>query len=117
MADQKPSTPNNNNNNNNNSNTTTTTNNKNTSDSGKPPSIRATIDDVVETRKSKRRKNCPSFSLLQLNKIIDGQSNSSFNFSFPTDELTTTTPETTPKFGSFNSGHGSSEMVVLVKFR
>ena len=92
----------------------------NPSISGKTPLIPATIDlestqeTIDDTRKSKRRKNCPSFSLLQLTQKIDCPlNNSSFSFSFPTDELTTTTPEVTPKFGSFNSGkesgHGSSE--------
>ncbi|KNA05876.1 hypothetical protein SOVF_186330 [Spinacia oleracea] len=82
------------------------------SNSGKAPPSPATVndgEDAVEIRQSKKRKNCPTFSLLQLNKkLIDGQSNSSFTFSFPTDELTTTTPDVTPKFGFFNSGKDTS---------
>ncbi|KAL2925739.1 hypothetical protein RDABS01_011610 [Bienertia sinuspersici] len=122
MTDQKPS-----NNNSQKAPSNSSINNKVSSNSSintKDSSTSATIDqapnDVV--RQSNKRKNSPTFTLLQLNKKkFDGESNSNSNsnsqsfasFSFPTDELATTTPEVTPKFGSFNSGkdsgHGSSE--------
>ncbi|KAL2895772.1 Phosphatidylethanolamine N-methyltransferase [Bienertia sinuspersici] len=112
MTDQKPS-----NNNSQKAPSNSSINNKVSSNSSintKDSSTSATIDqapnDVV--RQSNKRKNSPTFTLLQLNKKkFDGESNSNSNI--PTDELTTTTPEVTPKFGSFNSGkdsgHGSSE--------
>ncbi|GAB4843974.1 hypothetical protein Ancab_013938 [Ancistrocladus abbreviatus] len=81
-----------------------------TSDSGEDQSTLTTVDGgEVSTKKegkedtvreSKRRKNCPT-ALNQLSKqeLLDN-TDSSFIFSF--DTKPTTTPEVTPKFGSFN---------------
>lgn len=61
-----------------------------------------TNDDPDTTRESKRRKSCPS-ALDKCEAIFKSCCNSSLSFSFdPKFCSGVTTPEVTPKFGSFN---------------
>ncbi|GMH20229.1 hypothetical protein Nepgr_022070 [Nepenthes gracilis] len=71
-------------------------------DDGKEESTKEDSDEETVVRESKRRKNCPT-ALNQLSKEeLLNTSDLSFCFSF--DSKSASTPEVTPKFGSFNIG-------------